>query len=715
MPAIKPHSTLTTSTDWDGAEAVRRLRSGEEPEYYARVFAWRDPEADPRTKGAYKLPHHEVTEDGEPGAANLKACAAAIAVLNGARGGADIPQADREGVYEHLAGHYRDAGEEPPELAELAAAGETVRLAGQFELAASAKSEDRTARVVWYSGAPVQRSDFGGAYELQFSMEPGAVRLDRLNNGAPLLRAHNDDDLGAVIGVVTRAWLDRGRGLATVRFSRRSDVDSIWQDVQDGVIRNASMGVVIHAKRELPSKDGVRRYLVTDWEPLEISLVPIPADPGAGFKASIGGDKRMSDQTTTQQQQTNAQAIRRIVLAAKLPESFADGLVAAGASLEQARKAIFDKLASDYERAPTRSHAAVVTRDYREGLVERMSEALACRYTAKQPSEGAREWMSVPLHELARECLAASGRHVTTRQPGRIIELAMTTEDFPNLLKGTGERILLDAYQTAQSGIKRICRIGTAQSFREQQRLRVGEAPALLQVAEGGEITYGSMEEAKATFRIATYARIVALTKQALTNDDLGAFADLNRAFGIAAASSENKLIVDTIGLNANAYDGTPLFHANHGNLAGTGGAISIATLDAGSAAMMRQKGLDNATVLNIPPLYLVVPVSKRVTAFQFTNPSNIVVSKQADLNPFAGQLEVITDAMLDDYSATAWYLFAEPSRSPVLEFAYLEGAQGPSVDTRQGWNVDGMEFRCRLYCGVGVLDWRGAYRNDGA
>jgi len=390
-------------------------------------------------------------------------------------------------------------------------------------------------------------------------------------------------------------------------------------------------------------------------------------------------------------------------------------LVAAGASLEQARKAVFDKLASDYERAPTRSHAAVVTSDYREGLIERMSEALACRYTAKQPSEGAREWMHVPVHELARECLIASGRHITTRQPGRIIELAMTTADFPNLLKGTGERILLDAYQTAQSGIKRICRIGTAQSFREQQRLRVGEAPALLEVAEGGEITYGSMQEAKATFRIATYARIVALTKQALTNDDLGAFADLNRAFGIAAATTENKLIVDTIGLNANAYDGTPLFHENHANLAGAGGAISIATLDAGSAAMMRQKGLDNATVLNIPPRFLLVPVAKRVTAFQFTSPSNIVVSKQADLNPFAGQLEVIADAMLDDYSETAWFLFAEPSRSPVLEFAYLEGSQGPTVDTREGWNVDGMEFRCRLYCGVGVLDWRGAYRNDGA
>jgi hypothetical protein len=80
------------------------------------MYAWVDPEGERENKSSYKFPHHEVDSDGMPGAANTRACIAAIAVLNGARGGADIPDDDRKGVWDHVAKHLRDAGEEPPEL-----------------------------------------------------------------------------------------------------------------------------------------------------------------------------------------------------------------------------------------------------------------------------------------------------------------------------------------------------------------------------------------------------------------------------------------------------------------------------------------------------------------------------------------------------------------------------------------------------------------------
>jgi len=82
------------------------------------MFAWQDPDGDPTTKAAYKFPHHEVDGDGTPGAANLRGCSAGIAVLNGGRGGADIPDGDRQGVWSHLAAHLRDGDQEPPELKE---------------------------------------------------------------------------------------------------------------------------------------------------------------------------------------------------------------------------------------------------------------------------------------------------------------------------------------------------------------------------------------------------------------------------------------------------------------------------------------------------------------------------------------------------------------------------------------------------------------------
>ena len=75
-----------------------------------------DPEGSPDVKGSYKFIHHEVGPQGEVGPANVKACTSGIGILNGARGGADIPSGHRKGIYNHLARNLRDAGEDPPAL-----------------------------------------------------------------------------------------------------------------------------------------------------------------------------------------------------------------------------------------------------------------------------------------------------------------------------------------------------------------------------------------------------------------------------------------------------------------------------------------------------------------------------------------------------------------------------------------------------------------------
>lgn len=116
MPAIRPHHTDTVDKPWDAAKNEKRLRSGEKESYYHKMYAWQHPDADPTTKSAYKFPHHEVDADGNPGPANVRGCIIGIAVLNGAMGGADIPDRDRRGVWEHLAAHLKDADIEPAEL-----------------------------------------------------------------------------------------------------------------------------------------------------------------------------------------------------------------------------------------------------------------------------------------------------------------------------------------------------------------------------------------------------------------------------------------------------------------------------------------------------------------------------------------------------------------------------------------------------------------------
>lgn len=114
--AVASHSTPTTDAAWDGPANEARVRSDESASYYRRIYAWRDPEGDEGVKASYRFIHHMISGDGEPGAANIRACQTGIGVLNGARGGTTIPDADRQGVYNHLAKHLRDAGVEPPDL-----------------------------------------------------------------------------------------------------------------------------------------------------------------------------------------------------------------------------------------------------------------------------------------------------------------------------------------------------------------------------------------------------------------------------------------------------------------------------------------------------------------------------------------------------------------------------------------------------------------------
>jgi hypothetical protein len=112
--AIPSHKTATDDAAWDAGENVARLPNDRDA--LRAAHAWVDPEGDPDAKSSYKFPHHFVSADGSVGAASIVACSTGIGILNGGRGGADIPAGDRTGVYRHLAAHLRDAGREVPEL-----------------------------------------------------------------------------------------------------------------------------------------------------------------------------------------------------------------------------------------------------------------------------------------------------------------------------------------------------------------------------------------------------------------------------------------------------------------------------------------------------------------------------------------------------------------------------------------------------------------------
>ena len=135
------------------------------------------------------------------------------------------------------------------------------------ELAAeSIDAERRTVELVFYSGAAVFRAPlFDDPFELEFEVSPQAADLSRLNDGAPVIDSHGQHrGLEAMLGVVEKAWLANGEARARVRFSKREEVEPVWRDVLDGVVRNVSMGTYILELEEV-TEDGadVKRFRAT--------------------------------------------------------------------------------------------------------------------------------------------------------------------------------------------------------------------------------------------------------------------------------------------------------------------------------------------------------------------------------------------------------------------------------------------------------------------
>lgn len=155
-------------------------------------------------------------------------------------------------------------------------------------VAESFNPETLTVDLTWSTGAQVRRFDwYDGAYLEELVISPEAIRMDRLNAGAPLLANHNAYELDAVIGVVERAWLDGNTAKATVRFSDREDVKPIVQDVRNGILRNISVGYQVHQyEEEKPAEKGGMPILrAVDFEPMELSIVTIPADASAQIRS----------------------------------------------------------------------------------------------------------------------------------------------------------------------------------------------------------------------------------------------------------------------------------------------------------------------------------------------------------------------------------------------------------------------------------------------
>lgn len=325
------------------------------------------------------------------------------------------------------------------------------------------------------------------------------------------------------------------------------------------------------------------------------------------------------------------------------------------------------------------------------------------------------------LLDIARASLARTGRKTDGMDQMQIVAAAFTqgTSDFPILLENTMHKALQAAYAAAALTWQRFCATGTVSDFRAHNRYRTGSFGNLDGINELGEYINKSIPDGeKASIQASTKGNIINISRQAIINDDLGAFVGLSSMLGRAAArtieSDVYALLALNSGLGPTMADGYTLFHANHGNLT-AGAALSMAAIDADRVAMAMQKDVSGNDYLDLRPSVLLVPIGLGGTARTINDAlyDPDTANKLQKPNMVNGLFRDIVDT--PRLSGTRRYVFADAMEAPVLEVAFLDGNQTPYLEVQNGFDVDGARYKVRLDYGVGAVDYRGAVTNAGA
>lgn len=605
-------------------------------------------------------------------------------------------------------------------------------------------SDNRTVELSFSSETPYGRW-FGDEI---LCHDEECINLERFSNGLGTVLFNHDRD--AVVGHIEKVWLEDNRGKALVRFDTDEQSETIFQKVQSGTLQGVSVGYAIYRYEVLEDEDTKSTngrfngpaYVVTDWEPLEISIVAVPADPTVGVGRSAEeihtsidtqeDNTRMDQEKNLEVQEVKSAPVETGITQEDLQKAMeqerkrtseitalfrdfdvegADEAIVMGVSVDEARAMVMDQL-----RARNKGVSVTMGEAESDKFRAAAQDAvlMAAGIPVAEPAPGANELRGYSMIELARESLQ---REDLKANFGDNMELARqainSTSTFPAIMANLANKSVMTGFNEAETTFQIWAGKGSNRDFKEAARVALSEAGNLELVPEGGQFQQDFLGEASARTKVATYGKLFSLTRQAIINDDLGLFSKISTKYGSAAKRLVNKMVYAQLTGNVKMQDGVALFDNKHGNVAGTGEALSVKAIAKAITAMRRQKGITGEATLNITPKYLVVPPELEVTAYQIVNSTAAVDGVNSGVvNPYKGRFVVVADAELTD--PDAWYLVADATQHDTIEVTYLNGVETPRLETRQGFDVDGIEYKVAFDCGVSALDFRGVYKNAG-
>jgi HK97 family phage prohead protease len=437
--------------------------------------------------------------------------------------------------------------------------------------------------------------------------------------------------------------------------------------------------------------------------------------------------------------------IRSLAKRTKLGTEWADKLIEAGVTIEAARAAAIDGIVDEPDDIDANTGLRVSAGDDARDKFVRSASAWLLEHCGKRSLVEQAEKKSPTLakvdfaagnqfrgmspFELARESLERAG--VKTRGMNRMELIGrafvhrgamQTTSDFSTMLEVALHKILLGAYETQETTWERFCGTDEVADFRSANRYRTGSLPSLPLVAEHAEYTNGVIPDAS-KYAISTerHGEIFSLSREVIINDDMGALANLASEFGRAAARTIENAVYALLALNSGLgptqSDSQPFFHANRANVNATGSTLTVAGLDADRVVMRAQKDPSNRDYLSLSPAVLVLSDALYGTALVINDAQYDpdTANKLQRPNMVRGLFKDIVGTPRLSASTTRRYLFADPAQSAAIVVAFLQGyGRGPIMESRDGWRVDGVEWKVTQYAKAQMGDPKGAVTNAG-
>jgi hypothetical protein len=333
----------------------------------------------------------------------------------------------------------------------------------------------------------------------------------------------------------------------------------------------------------------------------------------------------------------------------------------------------------------------------------------------------------IGLQELLLEAAWANGypgrnfrdsREVLRFAFGKDVAAGYSTVDIGGILSNVANKFLLEGFFSVERTWRNICAVRNVSDFKTVTSYRLIGADQYQPVAPGGELKHGTLGQEQYTNKADTFGLLLSADRRDVINDDMGAITLVPRKLGRGSGLKINDVFW-TIFLANSAF-----FSAGNKNyLTGADTALGIDGLTKVETAFLDQVDSDGKPI-GVLPQIILVPTALSATGTVLYKSTEIrdttASTKTPTANPHQGKFRVevsryLANAKYAGNSAKAWYLLADPADLPVIEMAFLNGQEAPTIETAEAdFNVLGIQMRGYHDFGAALQDPRGGIKAKG-